>query len=83
MATSKNTKTVAIMIRMTVCFRDKGMIDESQSVHALSNISKREHPFFWKCDVFCQFCNKSNRKGATCGSGTVYPFGIPEFTPVI
>ena len=46
MATSKNKKTVAIMIRMTVCFRDKGMIDESQSVHALSNISKREHPFF-------------------------------------
>ena len=72
------------MIRKTVCFRGKGMIDESQSVHALSNSSKRERPFFfWKCDVFCQFCNKSNRKGATRGTGTVYPFGIPEFTSVI
>jgi hypothetical protein len=25
-------------------------------------------------------CNKSNTTGATCGAGTAYPSGAPEFT---
>jgi len=30
---------------------------------------------------YCELCNKSNAMGATCGSGTAYPFRAPEFTP--
>jgi hypothetical protein len=31
---------------------------------------------------FDQFCNKSYRTGGTKGTGTVYTFGKPKFTPV-
>ena len=33
----------------------------------------------WCCH---QICNNRNTAGATCGAGTVYPFGALEFTPV-
>ena len=28
-------------------------------------------------------CNKSNTTSVTCGAGTAYTFGAPEFTPVL
>ena len=37
------------------------------------------------CSVmpYQQVCNKSKTMGATCGAGTAYPYGWPEFTPVV
>ena len=32
--------------------------------------------------TYNRLCNKSNTMGATCGAGTAYPSGAPEFTPV-
>jgi hypothetical protein len=43
--------------------------------------------YFTYCSGYCsgsygheKEIHKSNTTGATCGSGTVYPFGAPEFT---
>ena len=38
--------------------------------------------FSYSFKTYYQVCNKSNTTCATCGSGTVYPSGAPEFIPV-
>ena len=38
-------------------------------------------PVFFSFVIYHRVCNKSNTTGATCGAGTAYTSGAPEFIP--
>jgi hypothetical protein len=38
------------------------------------------NPVLFSFKTYHRVCNNSNTTGATCGTGTVHPSGVPKFT---
>ena len=47
------------------------------------SVCRNHIPVLCSVMTYQQVCNKSKTMGATCGAGTAYPYGWPEFTPVV
>jgi hypothetical protein len=61
--------------------QDKRTNNDLKTLHRKLKIEQRE-PYSGgrMTDGIYLTCNKSNTTGATCGAGTAYPSGAPEFT---
>jgi hypothetical protein len=46
------------------------------------SVCRNHNPVLSSFMTYHQVCNKSNATDVICGAGTVYPFGVPEVTPV-
>jgi hypothetical protein len=49
---------------------------------SICSACRNQAPIFSSFMIYHQVCNKCNTTTVTCGAGTVYLPGAPEFTPV-